>query len=283
MWAFHKWSTSSIVIIGSGLLGLWGVLNFIGAIHVAVTSRVFFGEDLPEIMKELRKYRLLSTSPILIFNRWCGYCGLLIFAESLLIEISWIGISLSLLGMATFNSARFVQPPFALVLGVSNTSGRDTARIAVLSARPHQVTNLMEFGKNRDLLDAYAKGTTRRIGTEFVSWKQAVFELAEIAKIVVFDARVLSKAVQDEFDILSSMDVLFKTVFILDSVQSPFPAYFPDDVILRLKEQSKIVDLEHLSVLISSLKKHPELVPTRENPIMRLGTPNTTPNSSVGA
>jgi hypothetical protein len=143
---------------------------------------------------------------------------MLIFAESLLTETSWLGISLALLGVALFNSARFAQPPFVLVLGVSVDSGRDTARIAVLSGRPYQVTNLMEFGKNRDILDTYSKGTTRRIGTEFVSWRQAVFELSEIAKIVVFDARNMSKAMEDELDVVSSMDILsrrslFWTVF----------------------------------------------------------------------
>ena len=269
MWAFDKWPNKSLVIGGSIILGLWGALQLVGMIQLGMTGMVF-GPEFQDNMKRLRKYRLLSTSPILVINRWYGYCGILIFVQSLFMQIKWIGIAIALLGTAAFNFARFIQPPFALVLGISGNSGKDIAKITTLACVPYQVTNLLEMGRNRGIFDAYTKATTLRIGTEVVSWQLAVAEIAEIAKIVVFDVRALSESVEEELKILSSLDVWFKTILVAEDNKPELPLTIEQDVILKLTLESKIVRVENLSKLINSLKKSPDMFPTKEKPIAML-------------
>lgn len=265
MLAFHTWPASPIVVTLSIALGGWGVLHILYGVVIGGAAASLW-TDIRDVVRKLRSYRQLSVSPHITFNRWTRYCGSLILAQSLLLEITWLGIALCLLGYSMFHSLRFLQPPFALVLGVSDFGGRDTLRIVDRAVSPFQTSHLLHI-ENRDLRDAVVKGSSHRLISASNDWKEAVRVLAEVCKIIVVDVRGLSDAVQEELNLLIAMDVFFKVVFVVDSAMESAFKLLPLDAQMLMESQSKRVTIEHLGSFVTHLRKNPELLPTRRVPL----------------
>ena len=268
MWAVHKWSNSTILGIFLVLLAIWGMMQFFtGVSHIKRITRFWSAAEIRKAQSSIRKYRLKSESPTTQFTSLFMISGALILILGIFFEFRWIGIAVWLLGTGYVNNIRNIQPPFALVLGASGITSQKVASVATLACYPLKTINLLHVAEKKEFMDSYVKADTYRQNSSNLSWKEAVKELAQLAKVIVFDSRALNEAVHDEYFILEAADLWHKTIFVSDNPRRLPDGLFSEEDAKRIEAESFSTKQGDLNHWVSILANSPQHLPTKAQPL----------------
>lgn len=268
MWTVHKWPNSLISNIILILLAIWGVFQYItGVSHLKKVTKFWSLAEIKKIQSRIMKYRLKSESPTTRLNSLHISSGILVLILGIFFEFRWIGIAFYLLGTGYVNNIRNIQPPFALVLGASGITSQKVASMVTIFCHPLKTINLLHVAEKKEMLDSFVKADTYRQNSSDLSWKEAVNELALLAKLIVFDSRSLNAAVHDEYYILHRADLWHKTMFVSENGRGLPSGLFSEDDSKIIAAESITIKQDDLGYLVEHFARSPQNSPSKEHPI----------------
>ena len=208
-----------------------------------------------------------SRSFINLFTAMIRIILLIIIPISIIFNPIWLVIAYYWFVVWFHNRLLRLSPPLFLYL----SSGSDEKATQFFSkvysqAIPYAAYSLQQTNpKDKSMINYSVRQSNYRTWPE-IEWQSVAFELMDITKVIILDARFSSPAIIEETSRIINSDFVYKTVLVIDNNcdQQLLLKSLDPPLGSRFSDTPKFTENEVLS-LIKSIVKDPESIPIKEN------------------